>query len=420
MTINLKKKLEVCANCGALVSVDTMTRLYNGEYVCSDCANNSLVMCDECNEYVLYSDTHTARDRYGDSIYICPECIEDYNYCPECGSYVHDWCFDDAFNMCNDCAENLSYDLIQSYHSEHENGLQFFGDADYSYIKGHFGIELEVSTDSPEYVAFMLKSEGCRTDLYHLEHDCSVEGFEMVFQPMTMEYMKEHMQDIVHIFNTLQYYGACSESGNGLHVHVSRSAFGADASTQARRIALCMKAFASDNYNRMLNASGRTYDAGDWCRNNASIGSFDRKIQAAQTRRADRYLAVNVQNYNTVEFRLGRSTTNASDFMRWIETIGTIVRRSESITPQQATDLNQWFVGAPDALIEWLNGRDAMIQEPIQEITSERYNEIIGRLVYRMSTNMYYLLDSEPDTTEILRNVCNITPQELRALGYNR
>ena len=418
--LKINEKMAVCEYCGAMVNANTLERIYDGRMVCSDCFDDMLY-CEDCGARVPSEDAVTVIDRYGDSCIICPDCINDYYYCDECGRYVHGWWWNDNVEMCTDCADRLYGNLIQSYHEGHPNGLEFFGDANYSFIAGHIGIELEVTTDEPERLAYMMQEDGCRTDLYHLEHDCSVDGFEMIFQPMTLEYMREHLADIHHIFNVLNQYGATAESGNGLHVHISRTAFGNDTATQARRIALCMKAFAGNNYNRMRAASGRDYgDAGDWCRDNAGVGNFSQKKQAAATRRADRYLAVNVQNTNTVEFRIGRSTTDCDDFIRWIQTICTIVRRSESITPTQATDLDRWFMDAPKDLVAWLNNRDAMIREPLQEISTERYNEIIQNIARRICRNLWSMMDQEPTESEILRNMAGCTTQELRTLGYDR
>lgn len=415
----IKENMSVCEYCGNIVNTEDLVQIHDGRMVCSDCSMD-MYTCETCGEIIPSEDVCEAIDRYGDACIVCSYCLDDFSYCPECGRYVHDWLFHDEAGICNDCYDEMYSGLIRCYHEGHPNGLEFFGDATYSYIGGYIGEELEVTTNEPEKLAYKLIEEGCRTDLYHLENDCSVDGFEMIFQPMTLEYMHEHISDINHIFDVLNEYGAVAESGNGLHVHISRTAFGSDTRTQAHRIALCMKAFANDNYIRMRDASGRGYDAGDWCRDNSSVGTFEQKKQAAATRRADRYLAVNVQNRDTVEFRLGRSTTNAEDFVRWIETICTIVRRSESITPAQATDLNHWFIDANSGLVEWLNNRDAMIREPLQDISKERYNQIIQCIASRIACNLYRMQDEAPSESEILRNMANCTVQELRAIGYDR
>lgn len=419
MMTMINERIAVCDCCGAQCDADELTEVYGGQMVCSNCLDG-MFYCEDCGVYVPAEHTVRAVDRYGDDCIICIDCADSYHYCEDCGRHVHDWVWNDDLALCNDCAERRYGNLIQCYHEGHPDGLQFFGDADYSFIGGFLGIELEVSTDEPERLAYMMKEEGCRTDLYHLENDCSVDGFEMVFQPMTFEYIREHLSDLRHIFDVLNQYDATAESGNGLHVHVSRTAFGADTTTQARRIALCMKAFAGDNYNRMRAASGRGCDAGDWCRDNARIGDFSQKKQAAATHRADRYLAVNVQNSATVEFRIGRSTVDCDDFIRWIETVCIIVRRSESITPTQAADLDYWFTGAPSELVDWLNGRDAMIREPIQKISTERYNDIIQNIARRICRNLWSMMDEEPTETEVLRNIAGCTAEELRALGYDR
>lgn len=418
--LRINEEMAVCDYCGAMVNADTLTEIYGGQMVCADCLDN-MFYCEDCGAYCPPEDTVTAVDRYGDSIIICTDCAEsNYHYCDDCGRYVHDWLWNDDLELCNDCANKRYSDLIQCYHGGHPDGLEFFGDADFSFISGWIGIELEVTTDEPLRLAYMMRENGCRTDLYHLENDCSVDGFEMVFQPMTLEYIHGHMADIQHIFDVLNRYDATAESGNGLHIHISRTAFGNDAPTQAHRIALCMQAFSGDNYNRMLSAAGRSYDASDWCRDNAGIGTFEQMKQAAATHRADRYLAVNVQNMDTVEFRLGRSTVNCDDFMKWIQTICTIVRRSESITPSQATDLDRWFMDAPADLVSWLNDRNAMIREPLQDISTERYNEIIQNMARRLCRCLWSMMDEEPTEAEVLRNMAGCTVQELRTIGYDR
>ena len=414
---NIEEKMEVCAICGSLVALETMSMLSDGRMVCESCYDWHTVRCEDCDDIIASDEAMEVYNRYGEEIIVCEACAEDYNYCPQCGRMVHDWLWFDDLGICTDCAEELYDDVIRGYHEGHPDGLNFLGYAEYSFIRGYFGAELEVSTNSPEYTALQMKERGCNTALYHLERDCSVEGFEIVFQPMTFEYMQQHLSELTHIFDTLQDLGCVADFGNGLHVHVSRIAFGHTPELQARRIALCMKAFAGDNYNRMVNASGRGGDARDWCRDNAAVGSFEQKIQASHTRRAERYLAVNVQNYNTVEFRLGRSTIDCTDFLRWLQTIAVIVRRSESITPAEATDLNNWFIDAPKDLVSWLNSRDAMIREPLRDIPKGRYNEIILTLARRCRRNVYDIAGSDISESDILRNIVGLTEQELRALG---
>lgn len=422
MTMNIKRIADqmfaACDYCGQLVNRDSLATTCEGAQACEDCAEEMLC-CDECGQLLPENVAEYVVNRYGDDSIVCPECLNNwYYYCDECGRYVHAWQWNNEFDCCEDCARDRY--IICDYHAGHPNGLQLFGNSFLSYVPGYFGRELEIACDNPDRLAYNVREAAANADWLHFEHDCSVDGVEIIFQPMTMEYMQQHREDFERIFSAIRAAGGTAEEGNGLHVHVSREAFGSTAAEQARRIALCMKAFAGRNYERMRDAAGRDYDdARQWCRDNARIGSFADKKEAAARRYADRYLAVNINNDNTVEFRLGRSTTDCADFYLWTEAVAVIVRRSETITAAQAQDLDQWFAGAPQVIIDFLNGRNAQISEPLQPIESARYNEMLRTLagtVARQAGMLTGASITECSARRVLENVCGMTAQEARAI----
>ena len=422
-TLDELANVTTCDNCGCIIEDGEEYTTHDGRTVCNDCADN-MVTCEWCGDLVDEECIVTVYDECGNpSEYFCEDCAaERAYYCEDCGRWVTDWAWDDERGICRECAEEKFGGLILPYHSGHPDGLQFFGESDFSFIRGYFGRELEVTTSRPESVAYRLHNE-CDDSLFHIESDCSVDGFEIIFQPMTLEYMATREADIRRLFAILNEEGATAEEGNGLHVHVSRFAFGADPTTQARRIALCMKAFAGDNYLTMIDAAGRDFDdALQWSANAGGIGSFKEKKQAAATRRAGRYYAVNVQNFATVEFRLGRSTVCYDDFMKWTQVIGYIVRRSETITPEQASDFDHWFGGAPESLRNWLANRGAPVREPLKPIDANRYNAIIERLGRRIARNVFACVDITEDISarRVVRHICDLTEMEERVIFGER
>lgn len=405
--------IKTCEHCGRIIGEgeDYIVDGY-GRVTCEDCLQ-WMYYCEDCGDYFTEDDMVAIFDRDGDIVqFVCTGCAETYyNQCPECGR----WYIDSAFDNGGTCV-NCAPEVILPYHSGNPNGLKFHGSPEYSFIHGHIGGELEITGLNDRAAADILEACG-GYDFCHFEHDCSVDGAEIIFQPRTIEAWEAARPAVNSMYDILTEYGCTSEGGNGFHIHISRTAFGATNEEQADAIAKFMRLFSDDNFLRCCQVAGCTSeDARDWARNCNEYSKEEQK-RIAERCGGNRYTAVNVTNRNTVEVRLGRSTMDFDRFYGWMHFIAAMVRRAETITAKEAADFNEWMYKAPSDVMEYVAGAGVYFTEPLRPITTERYGEIIKLL----SRNLVYIEETVTgkctNRYEILKRIANITENEARVLG---
>ena len=199
--------VKVCENCGRIIGegedyiIDGYDRI-----ICEDCRQN-MYYCEDCDNYYDEGDMVAIFDRYGDIVqFVCTGCAETYyNQCPECGR----WYVDSAFDGRGVCARCVP-EVILSYHSGNPSGLKFHGNAEYSFINGYIGGELEITGLDDRAAADILEACG-GNDFCHFEHDCSVDGAEIIFQPRTIEQWEAARPAVNSMYDILTEYDCTSE-----------------------------------------------------------------------------------------------------------------------------------------------------------------------------------------------------------------
>lgn len=410
----LKNEVKVCEHCGVIIGDgDDYIIDGNGRVTCGDCLQD-MYYCEVCGNAFDSDDIVCIYDRYGDIVqFVCSDCAEAYcRQCSECGRWYIDSAFDGDRDVCAICTP----DVILPYHAHNPNGLQFHGCPDYSFINGYIAGELEITGLDNRAAADILEACG-GYDFCHFEHDCSVDGAEIIFQPRTIESWEAAKPVINSMYDILKEYDCTSERGNGLHVHISRTAFGSTNAEQAEAIVKFMRLFSGDNHMRCcIIAECSSTDAHDWARD---CGQYSKEAQKeiAEYHSGDRYIAVNVSNDDTVEVRLGRSTMSIDRFYSWLHFIVAMVRRAETITLKEADDFNQWLYGAPADVREFVTSAGVYFTEPIRPIPAERYNEIIRALARNLAHIESTVTGNSANRLDILKRMVNLTDNEARVLG---
>ncbi len=231
--------------------------------------------------------------------------------------------------------EIVNHDLIRRYHS---GGVIHPKNADNDNSRRYFGIELEIdknssySSDTRDRMATklhnILNENGEYNSLVKFENDGSLSsnGIEMIFQPMSYQYILEKKEKIFEALSTIDNNGYSSHDAGtcGLHIHVSRSEINNDT---LDRILMIFENFK----NELIAFSRRNEAQMRWCKfmcDNTRGDSID-KTTCEQARRYGNinghHYVINNQNTNTVEFRLFRGTTNKRTFMAAIQLVDNIV-----------------------------------------------------------------------------------------------
>ncbi|EWM19686.1 hypothetical protein [Kutzneria sp. 744] len=273
-----------CARCGGCAA--TTGRTVDDDDVCDSCAARHYTRCESCDLLVVDDEVENAAD----DTELCGSCANSrYWSCEYCDSLIN------RGDHCDSCARDLSADgVIQSY--DYTPEPDFHGEG-----PSYFGIELELSANSGHLRRCADLAAQRLGDVGYLKKDDSINygsgyGFELVTHPMSYPWAMENFPwDILEELDR----NGCSGGGNGLHVHLSRAAFGS--ATHSYR----WMQFLYRNAGQVITVARRVSD--EW----AAFHEADRrrvKDYAKGARDGGRYRAINTGNVDTFELRMFASS----------------------------------------------------------------------------------------------------------------
>ena len=269
---------------------------------------------------------------------LCQRCYDNhYTTCERCGHIIHydsAMYFDDEDNAyCGSCYDALARnDIIHDYSYKPEP--IFYGNDDM-----YLGVELEIdyggeSCDKAEQILELANS---KAEHLYIKHDGSIEdGFEMVTYPMGLDYHKSEMPWQKIFDKALDMgYRSHKTSTCGLHIHVSRDALGADHDVQEETIARIVY-FVEAHWNELLKFSRRTEaNIMRWASRYGIAEDTKATYDKAKKGSFNRYVCVNLQNYNTVEFRIFRGTLKYETFIATLQLVHEICDKAISATDKE-------------------------------------------------------------------------------------
>ena len=364
----MEEDIITCEHCGCIIE-DTENAIYVDDKIfCDmDCANHeNYYQCNDCGEWFNYNGEgiYTAN---GD--YICGNCSDSYYYCDNCNEYYHE---DDMRYVertdeyvCENCYEDyvedddepdndifFTYhnwngrftprytmtDLIETY-KKHKDELKNI--TPYStkkeYIIRHMltiGFELETeNTDGTTYrIEYCHNLKRIFGDFVHFEEDGSLHnGVEIISQPFTLNYLREHeqmfkdgLQSAIDMGYTSHNNGRC-----GLHFHINRNYFGDNDAEDVDKLNLFF-----ETYKENIKTFSRRNDY-HYCRFISDEVQLDdlQKLSLKvlnNYKNQTRYLVVNNDNYKTIEIRVMRGTLAFKTFMASAEFVFNIARVIEN------------------------------------------------------------------------------------------
>ncbi|WP_067474230.1 hypothetical protein [Nocardia amamiensis] len=239
----------VCPDCaadllrcdGCAAHTHTLSRTVEDTLLCRECLTG-WQRCGECDTYTR--DTRTVVGAVAD---VCAECASGYETCDDCGELAVDLqpvdggnrvcgscededyreCFD-CFTLvprdqgyCDSCTDSPAHDGVHDSYYKPEP--RFHGDGPL-----FLGLELEVKTPGSGYRDAVDTAIAHIGDLAYLKEDGSIScGFELVTHPMSYEYALERFPWT--LLRRLRLQGCYTDTGVGIHVHVSRAGFSSPA-----------------------------------------------------------------------------------------------------------------------------------------------------------------------------------------------
>ena len=245
----------------------------------------------------------------------------------------------------------------------------FYGDG-----KRYFGVELEVDDGGKDNDnAYRLKSIGnAQLETIYIKSDGSLDdGFEIVSHPMTLDYHIEEM-NWKNIFREAVSMGYRSHQTStcGLHVHINRNAFGDNQSEQEDVISRILF-FVEKHWNELFTFSRRSsYNMSRWSARFGFEKTGKQILEKAKNGCNGRYVAVNLNNYHTIEFRLFRGTLKYNTFIATLQMVNHICDVAISFS-EEGIDAMSWseFVSSIEEpeLIQYLKERRLYVNEYVTE-----------------------------------------------------
>ena len=363
----------VCDICGHERPWDERAE-FDGQNLCADCLDTHTVLCVECGGRIWSDDNAGSRDEP-----LCQDCYDDnYTSCCRCGRQLRE---DQAYYESSDEYDERPYcsqcyaalDKDQSiHHYYYKPKAVFHGEG-----PRFFGVELEIdgAGERASHALALLNIANRNGDCAYIKHDGSLDdGLEIVTHPMSLEYHLREMpwEALCRKAVSLGYLSHRT-STCGLHIHVSRSAFGETEAAQEAAIARVLY-FFEKHWEELLKFSRRTpRQLERWA---ARYGYKEQPMEildfAKKGYHGGRYTCVNLQNADTVEFRMFRGTLKPNTIFAALELLDQLCDMAVSLSDGElkAVPWTSFVSGIPaerrPELVQYLKERRLYVNEPVE------------------------------------------------------
>lgn len=304
-----------CTDCSEWEADDNLRSTYDcdTDAICRSCIDNSYTFSDYHDGWIYNDNAVSGIDENGQEVEFHTDC-DDFHYNDDDGVYYH-------YNYERGSA------LINSYHTAKNRGLYKKITSDWTARnKRYMGIELEVEIrnrdikrgDVAERLHAVL-NDGQSGKRVHFEEDGSLtSGFEIISNPMGLDTHTEFwtwLQDK----DLIRGLRSHDTSTCGLHIHVSRRGMNR---WQIARINTFIN--HPDNM-ELISKIARRYSS--------SYARISEKKLSKAHYDADRYDALNLNNSETIEFRIFKGTLKYESLMAAIEFVNALVNFTMPASP---------------------------------------------------------------------------------------
>ena len=282
-----------CSCCESLELTDD-SGWFNGSQYCECCIDNNVYTCDECGQQYWDGDGH---------------------YCPD---------------------ENSTH-LINSY--SYKPRPYFFGTATY-----HMGFELEVESDGNSIRDAAEVVTNALGERIYLKEDGSLnQGFEIVTHPHSLnEYQDNFDWSALSQLRRLGFR-SWDTSTCGLHVHVSRTAFGIPNNrkhiTKVQAHELRFMKLIYDNDRQISRLAGRTSNYATFEDKGHLVG----KVKYGNQHNG-RYAAINSENSETLEVRVFRGSLKPERVLMALELVQCSVEYTRDLHVSASNRALSWMM----------------------------------------------------------------------------
>lgn len=366
------KGQRTCGLCGQSHPAEAL-HLFDNLELCAHCLEERTLICRHCGDRIWEEDNAGSGD-----VPLCQACYEEhFTTCCHCGALIHQ----DRACYTQDDDGDMPY-CVSCYHTQCDSAPihdYYYKPEPIFYGQGprFFGVELEIDgAGERDSHARSLLEIGNREGAYlYIKHDGSLDdGLELVTHPASLEYQLRRIPwaELCGKAVALGYLSHRS-STCGLHVHVSREAFGAESWEQDLAIARILY-FFEKHWEELLKFSRRTpRQLERWA---ARYGYKEQPMAildyAKKGCHGGRYTCVNLQNPDTVEFRMFRGTLKPQTIFATLEMLNCICDAAIFLSDDELKSL-AWttFVSGirPEQypeLVQYLKERRLYVNEPVE------------------------------------------------------
>lgn len=395
----------VCEQCGRIIDINYGDDNYT---LCEDCRNSGrYVVCEGCG--CLFDKTFEDYRKDNYNHYVCEDCWEhsDWYICDGCHRLIHGkpsmsdgytnlcsecWNLDNTWQRCENCGDLFNTNNEGDTHNEcwycsacYESLDYGIEDHDYKpyprfYGQGDLflGVELEVDNGG-EKGSNAEQFQYITGDAMYYKHDGSLDdGIECVTHPMTLHYHRFEFPWESLCKKAVELgYKSHDTSTCGLHVHVSRNALGDTQDEQDATIARILY-FFERNWDWLLKFSRRTEgQLNRWAARYVHRDTVEEYHKDVKNCNCNRYMCVNLQNEDTVEFRIFRGTLKVSTILATLELVERICVLCKDCNADEIQDLSwEHFLSLIDPneydeLITYLKERGIYCKETTEKIGEE-------------------------------------------------
>lgn len=353
--------------------------------ICYQCLIEDFTWCDECCNYVENDDMVEIHREFGINFEICRDCAEsdrggDFTWCSHCeewwiSSNMHDYdggdecccsnCLENMeINECSECGELVSERYTHWHHENaycagcfEEQGYSDDNDEEIAITCYHgfnawvprttkpdekllFGFELEVYNKENNISNTNAATEVKRimNQLVVCSYDGSIgDGFEIISHPMSYSYFLTQLDKIQEMLTYLRDKGFTSHNAGccGLHIHVSREGLGCNSEERNNTINNALLLFENFMEEITIFSRRREADIARWSQflSKAVYNTGDKliglKFVDDHKGTTNRYVAINLENKCTIEFRIFRGTLNFTSFMACFQFVNNLIEKSQ-------------------------------------------------------------------------------------------
>jgi hypothetical protein len=279
----------------------------NGEALLCESCNYEAFHCPYCGNLADAQDDTTYVDQADETV--CSDCIDRIDYCDRHGShYEHVGC--ERCDEGGDLIESYGYRPTPTFFKRPED-IKLPKE-----LKTFTGFELEMEASECDRIEGAELATEIFGDYCYLKEDGSLNnGFEMVSHPLSHGYATERfpwqrLKELADLGMRSANTRTC-----GLHVHINRDLFRSSPSTMYRFMSMFYR--NSEQWKILAGRQNSTYAS--W-----SEYELDRMLHYAKNfgqhaYNNERYVAINLQNRNTLELRFFKGTLRPDTFIGRLE-----------------------------------------------------------------------------------------------------